>query len=1280
MSVKKIWLYDSQQSFGNGAEINRSTDSSSPETADKVRWQDEKLWPAFYESRIVDEGAGPRFVDAQDVGHARNARRITPSWLTKNSAQGAPAPFQYADARKVHKIEHARALLGFQDDSRFGRYIERFDLYIDAGRFIDHYGDKYNITRNSFGNLFDSEDAAPPPRDILDANFATAMRELYGLYIPFDVLEPAPRPFGAGIEEWQVPWSVSAATSKVVLEMKPFVSYDLAEWPPVGPAPPVADLPEVIPNEDSAQERYRRWRWWWNEKIGNLVREGQGHHPDGTRREQPRYRPTDGPPYTIPPPPDIDVPPPPALGGHVYVTNHPPQGDDFHPQNFFSTREMRVVDFINRDAPAGEDVDDFDYVAKVFLFRVPTDANWIRGVMRVWAHGANDIPGFTDGYREFDLGFETQITNFQEGVIQEYRDITIEQEDLRNLAQEFQFERPDNQLPGLSPRPGTLFGVAISEFLPKDPPPVFRRSLPHAFLEGFNKTYVDHFTSINQALPAASHPLPAETLNPTVAIESKYNFELRDYEKALHEVIKPYANTAMIPNIYLLEDYTATELFGEIPNDQDEEAARTRWRRARDFVNVGGLIQRATRREREYFCAWTHEAVKVLPFAHMATDRNIGGYVQAFEDPYKAIRNIFIPPEEKNFLNDAKINRNEYPMYNTIMFAAAQEETEWGTRFRDNRLSKFFARALDLRNKAQFNTFSIENFGQNAGKLFNTNTVLNSQEFPIIDILEYLKAFQDPDNRRAVAAALQQQSDNPLTIIGNSNSDHIRHDEFDIEEPELLTQAPHLARYIRRIVRNDLRSYEQLLSGEEAPSQTVFYRIEKRLNDQIVQSIFVPNTDEFFDNPGFFEYIDTQIVNFELGHDPGVDTYNYNIYAVRMIVGNKYRRNITTSDFAAAAGWNYAPGAQELETIEEPNLQNINNLDIEARWFDDGPKIRIGVLVDNTPSVKMVEVPIFKSDDSIVIDKPPLPPNIEFYSYKSVNNEIGIRMSMLVGTDVGMKPIPLSAADAALFVAILSEQRRNGTTTGDKIIFGNDDTPSQFEAYRLETAPKSYQDFQNQPRHYTAFLRGNDAPKADTDFFVDSIIPNKKYYYVFRTLDSHGLISNPSSIYEVELVENAGATYLLTSIYKFPEEKPIYTKDLQQYLKIKPSIIQSALNERESGLVGDDDELTETAFDKTITLGPGAHSVWNKELKFRITSKKTGRKIDINLDFKTKQDTARDELDKDALGCPPAPPQPPAQPPDDRRDEIGDFLVGDAEAVGDDIQVGIGVDPSGEIA
>ena len=37
-----------------------------------------------------------------------------------------------------------------------------------------------------------------------------------------------------------------------------------------------------------------------------------------------------------------------------------------------------------------------------------------------------------------------------------------------------------------------------------------------------------------------------------------------------------------------------------------------------------------------------------------------------------------------------------------------------------------------------------------------------------------------------------------------------------------------------------------------------------------------------------------------------------------------------------------------------------------------------------------------------------------------------------------------------------------------------------------------------------------------------------------------------------------------------------------------------------------------------IILGQQSEAVWNKDFKMRITSKKTGRKIDINLNFKTR--------------------------------------------------------------
>ena len=1230
MSVKKIWLYDNQQSFGNGAEVNRETDSSAPNTPDKIRWQDEKLWPAFYRQTIVGHGIEPTFVDPRNLSRLHGGGRVGPTSLTKKNDEGILVPVPYADGRKVHEIDH---IFAWHDGStRIGRHFEKFNLFIDVERFINDYGDVYDLPMVHFNALLRGEDrgAILAPRDIIEEKFVTAIRDLYGLYMPFEIEEFEAHGLGVGIERWAVPWSVSGATSAIMLQMKPVVSYD--EMPFRVPGGALAEYRSAFSNA-------------WDEKIGPEARSVYG---EGTRARGQN---------AVPPPPDFQILPPPARGGHTYVTTLEHTDPripeiDLHPQNFFNLEPPELRYFINAAAAQGPDPDlvFFDYIAKVFLFRVSTEDNWIRGVMRVWAYEhAQGIEGFTDGYREFDIGFETDSHRPLGGndfLVEEYANITIEPEDLLDLAEQFQFQRPDGRLPGLPPRPGTLFGVAISEFIPKDIL-ITRRQFDDKFLDGFNKTYVDHFTSIDQALPeslvADAEPalLPP---NPTVAIESAYNFELDDYERALHEVVVPNNGVRTIPNMYLLEDYTTTELDGDLPRRAQRQ---DHWRRLRDFVNIGGLIREPTRREREYFCAWTNEIVKVLPTDESRNDRDVGGYVQDFLDPSKAMRNIFIPPESKNFLNSVKPDRNNYPMYNTIRFSAGNQAMLWARRFRSRYLDKFFARARNEGVKAQFNTFSVENFGRNFGKLFSTNTGLSPQEFVVMDVLQYVHTFLAPGGPLSpsglfLAAFLQKQLDTPLMIVGDTDSDHMLNEEFDIEQPELLHEAPWLSRYIRRLAKNNLRSYEQMLAGQEAPSQTIFYRIEKRLRDEVVQSIFVPNVDDFFDNPGLFEYVDTQIVNTELRFGTELDTHYYDIYAVRMILGNEYRRNITTGPLDLVEGWNY--GNSNLETLNDPDLPNLDDLDIEAFWDDDNrAKIRIGVLVENTPSVKLVEVPIFKSRGVHTIDKPPLPPNVEFYSYEGVDNEVGIRMSMLAGTDVRMSPIPFNSREAELFRAILDEQRRNGIT-GNKVVFGNDDTPLLYEVRRLDSAPRSYEDFQDQPRHYTAHL-GTAPLQSDAHFFIDSVTPNKKYYYIFRTLDTHELVSNPSSIYEVELVENAGAVYLLSEVYQLPEEKPNFVKDLQQYLKIKPSIIQSSLNERASGLVDEDGQLSGTAFDKNITLGPDANSVWNKKLKFRITSKKTGRKIDINLDFKTKQDTARGDAADDVLGCSAAPDPPPAVPP-----------------------------------
>ena len=57
---------------------------------------------------------------------------------------------------------------------------------------------------------------------------------------------------------------------------------------------------------------------------------------------------------------------------------------------------------------------------------------------------------------------------------------------------------------------------------------------------------------------------------------------------------------------------------------------------------------------------------------------------------------------------------------------------------------------------------------------------------------------------------------------------------------------------------------------------------------------------------------------------------------------------------------------------------------------------------------------------------------------------------------------------------------------------------------------------------------------------------------------------------------------------------------------------------------GEDDTFTEYQAPNdvsTVELGqPGLDRIWNKTFKIRLTSKKTGKKIDMNVTFKSKDE------------------------------------------------------------
>ena len=270
------------------------------------------------------------------------------------------------------------------------------------------------------------------------------------------------------------------------------------------------------------------------------------------------------------------------------------------------------------------------------------------------------------------------------------------------------------------------------------------------------------------------------------------------------------------------------------------------------------------------------------------------------------------------------------------------------------------------------------------------------------------------------------------------------------------------------------------------------------------------------------------------------------------------------------------------------------------------------------PYCKIIEVPIYQEIASVV-DDPPLPPQVEFNGYYNVPNKILITFDNQVG-ERNEKPIMLQGDDMSAYDKIRRKQDADYTIadashTSDSleyakqsIRFKSDDYASSYQVFKLNAIPASYNSFN------ATNLVGT--VSGDIASFVDSITPNQKTYYMFRAIDKHGHPSNPSHVYELEMVSEEGFSYLLVDTVEFSDLKNQggYNRTFNRYLQIDPAFLQSLINEDETDF-GDET----TAYGIDPVLGVLNDSVYNnKKFKIRVTSRSTGRKLDFNVEFKKK--------------------------------------------------------------
>jgi hypothetical protein len=290
----------------------------------------------------------------------------------------------------------------------------------------------------------------------------------------------------------------------------------------------------------------------------------------------------------------------------------------------------------------------------------------------------------------------------------------------------------------------------------------------------------------------------------------------------------------------------------------------------------------------------------------------------------------------------------------------------------------------------------------------------------------------------------------------------------------------------------------------------------------------------------------------------------------------------------------------------------------------DGPPIA-EITIVNKPNIRAIETP-YCTISSTITDKPPTPPDIVFVPYVGVNNKVLV----LFNSNAGEKeeyPIQLRDNDTSFILEEYFSQHQVEITESDILKFGSSAEPRKKLLYRNDDPIRKYELFRidSKPTGYNSFRGFNltDAPieaqigpdKFSTGVaFVDSLIPNRTYWYCARSIDIHNNISNPTYIFEIEMVDNRGQLFMRQKMFMFEPETYKYTKTGRRFLAVRPRLSQTVYSPETSSptTIG----LMETPDSDILGSADTTDKVWNKRFKVRLTSKKTGRKIDLNLTFK----------------------------------------------------------------
>jgi hypothetical protein len=523
---------------------------------------------------------------------------------------------------------------------------------------------------------------------------------------------------------------------------------------------------------------------------------------------------------------------------------------------------------------------------------------------------------------------------------------------------------------------------------------------------------------------------------------------------------------------------------------------------------------------------------------------------------------IFI---NNNFGKTTQINKEYYPFYNNIKLTTYQNNSIVENL---EKINSRFIKNLNISMNSVL-TNKVNFFLREVSDQASTQEEISSNRFvetktAIVDVLSV-------DNFLEMFNVYTSNSDVEFIQREVATTELFSFDQEEEEDPfSILIESGVLKQKIDNFVQDNKRSLFDILSGVEAASEILCFSVEKtnKATGTIEQQYFILN-----DSRKIINYIDTQVKYLK--------NYTYNLNAFILVAGMSYR-------------------------YTDLNINSLYSLSNRAFYNQEfKPTIDLFGRLQVQDSNQIIKLNI-ANVDSLIADSPPLYPNVDFYFNPNEPRNVKMFFSPS-GGEIIEEAKPIFSSDRFYYESILFAQNKKRNIQNNLIKFKTDDTPLLYEILKIDFEPSSYQDFSRGSRRLASTSIGS--KRSDSTIFEEFTEINKPFYYTFRTIDSHGGMSNPSQIFKIINTYSEGALIPIVEEFNFKNNLLEPSKKFRRFIKIQPSIEQIYLSNNQFEEINNIEAATD------FSLGLKEKSVFGKKFRAKIISKKTGKKVFIDFDF-----------------------------------------------------------------